>query len=283
MSATKQVVQKATTEIAVADDMFEDAGAGLENTTSEDFAIPFISPIQALSPQRNKQKSEYIEGAEEGMIFNSVNGELFNGEEGIMVIPCSYTKNVIEWRVRETEGGGLIDIHPAGYRAPNRTERAPNGTERDDRGRDRVLNTDGKMTSSQLVPTASFFCLLIDATGAFKNVVINMSSTQMKKSKRWMTMIAENMAKHPKTGQMVTLPMFSNVYHLSLVPESNDKGSWFGWAVAKAKRVDLNDPAEAAMYRAAKAFHGSVKSGEAKAQYEGEATVVDSDDEGTEY
>ena len=41
-----------------------------KETTTEDFAIPFIRVLQSNSPQVNKQKGEYVEGAEVGKLFN---------------------------------------------------------------------------------------------------------------------------------------------------------------------------------------------------------------------
>ena len=45
-----------------------------------------------------------MEGAEAGMIYNSVTGELYNGVEGINVIPCFYKLEYLEWKDR---GEGL--------------------------------------------------------------------------------------------------------------------------------------------------------------------------------
>jgi hypothetical protein len=50
---------------------------GLENITIEDIAIPRIELIQALSPARIKSDPAYIEGADEGQLFNSVTRELY--------------------------------------------------------------------------------------------------------------------------------------------------------------------------------------------------------------
>ena len=60
---SQAVAQKAKTEVAVSDLsslLEEEAGAGLENFTTDDMQIPFIRILQALSPQLNKQDSLYI-------------------------------------------------------------------------------------------------------------------------------------------------------------------------------------------------------------------------------
>ncbi len=49
---------------------------GFEGTSSRDYAIPFISLLQSLSPQVDKDDAKYVEGAEVGMFYNSASGEL---------------------------------------------------------------------------------------------------------------------------------------------------------------------------------------------------------------
>ena len=53
----------------------QDQGKGLAAVDMESTAIPFLKILSSMSPQTKKQKSEYVEGAEEGMIFNTVTEE----------------------------------------------------------------------------------------------------------------------------------------------------------------------------------------------------------------
>ena len=53
-------------------------GAGNENVSTTDMAIPRIKLLQDLSPELKKSKAEYVEGAESGHMFNTVTKELFN-------------------------------------------------------------------------------------------------------------------------------------------------------------------------------------------------------------
>jgi hypothetical protein len=64
----------------VLDDIFETAGEGAAFDSSE-MQIPFVRVLQALSPQLNKKKPEYIEGAAQGDLFNTVTNE-WSGEAG---------------------------------------------------------------------------------------------------------------------------------------------------------------------------------------------------------
>src|SRR5215471_6335920 len=79
-------------------DLFEgESGAGHEYVRAQDQAIPFLAILQSGSPQVGKD-SEY-EG-EEGMIFDNVTGECFDGSDGISVIPCQFIPKLSEWRPR---------------------------------------------------------------------------------------------------------------------------------------------------------------------------------------
>jgi hypothetical protein len=153
------------------EDMAADAGVGLENTSAEDYAIPFISILQALSPQLNKQEGKYIKGAEQGQIFNNVTNEVVDGEEkGIQVVPVGFKFTIVEWKPRES-GGGIVAIYDR--------DNAPDDAEKDAKGRDVRPN------GNSLVSTGTHYVLLVKEDGSFEQAVISMSSTQLKKSRRW--------------------------------------------------------------------------------------------------
>ena len=67
-------------ENAVAVNMFEaDADKGSQNITQEDLALPFLKVLGQLSPEVNKRDGKYVDGAEPGMILNTVTNEVFDG------------------------------------------------------------------------------------------------------------------------------------------------------------------------------------------------------------
>lgn len=89
---------------AVTDDIPEflkkGSNRGAENVGSEDVIIPRIELIQALSPARKKSDPAYIEGADEGMMFNNVTRELYGLE--VMVVPVYYQKQFLVWKDRKS-------------------------------------------------------------------------------------------------------------------------------------------------------------------------------------
>ena len=90
MAENKHEITKTnTTALTTFDDDLLSGGTGLEEATSEDFAIPFIRVLQPLSPQLQKQNGNYVENAIAGDLYNTVTGEVHDGEIGILVVPCA--------------------------------------------------------------------------------------------------------------------------------------------------------------------------------------------------
>ena len=76
---------------ALATNLFEaDANAGSQNISQEDLALPFLKVLGQLSPEVNKKHGKYVEGAEPGMILNTVTNESYDGTKGIEVLPGYY-------------------------------------------------------------------------------------------------------------------------------------------------------------------------------------------------
>src|SRR4051812_47524770 len=74
------IVNRAMNSLTTVDDsMYEaDANAGLEGAKATDFAIPFIVVLQKGSPQVDEQSGQAIEGARQGMLYNTVTGRLYD-------------------------------------------------------------------------------------------------------------------------------------------------------------------------------------------------------------
>ena len=206
----------------------EFAGAGLEEVTTEDLAIPFLRILAQLSPQVNKRDGAYVEGAEAGMIYNTVSNEAYDGEKGVLVVPCYYNRRFIEWQPRSS-GGGYVGSY---------TPDAPvvKTTTKNDRGED-VLPSGNILTN-----TAQFY-VVMPLGDALHKCIITMSSTQLKKSRRWLALQASFTGTR-KDGYQFTLPSFSQMYRLRTVPESNDKGDWFGWEIYHERGLEIAEGQE---------------------------------------
>lgn len=246
---TKAVAKKSSGEITTYDDdLMADAGGGMQGVTSDDLAIPFVNIIQSNSPQRKKSDGAYINGIDEGDIYNTVSQEYFtNADGGVIVVPCAYHFSYRHWKARE-DGGGFLGQY-------ERDDKIVSEATRD--GSRRIL-PDG----TYLADTADHYVLLVLPDGSFKRAVISMTSTQLKKSRRWMTIMAEEMLR-TSSGQVFQAPTFLFKYRLTTQAEDNDKGSWFGWRIEKVGKLDYSG-SESDIYQAAKAFSEAVNKGEVK-------------------
>ena len=236
-----QVAKKEDSPLAVSlEDLASFAGAGVEAVKKEDIAIPFINIIQSNSPQANKREGKYIEGAEIGMIFNSVTNEIFDGEKGIEVIPCAYKRELDEWIPREQEGG-FVFSHSI-------ESDILSTTTKNEKGQDILPN------GNYLVNTAKHFVLLVGTKHGTVQCLLPMKGTQLKKSRRWNTQIMSQTLKLPD-GSIKSYPSFAYAYTITTISEKNSQGSWFGLEVSNQRPVTSEE------FKLGASFHGTVMSG----------------------
>ena len=232
-------VEKQTTALTASTAFQEDAGSGLENMTAEDFTIPRLKILQALSPEVNKIDGKYIENAASGDIVNPVTKELYTEESGgCLVLPVGYKRMFLEWQPRET-GGGLVHQHLDASILSKTTK--------DKTGADILENGNYIQTS------ATHYVLLIDGD-SFQQVMITMAGTQLKKSRTWNSVMASVKVKS-SDGRIFTPPTYSHKYKLTTVAESNDRGTWFGWNI---ELVGALGDEEMFLYEAAKHFSKNI-------------------------
>lgn len=236
------------TAVATSGGFEEFAGMGLDQVRAEDMSIPFLRILAQLSPQVNKRDGAYVQGAEAGMIYDTVANEAFSGEDGVAVIPCYYNRRYVEWKPRE-KGGGYVNAYDADHPIVKTTYR-------DDRGNDVLPN--GNLLSN----TAQFFVLRMDASGIPQRCLLTMTSSQLKKAKKWVTQMQSRTAMG-RNG-IYTMPAMSQVYRLRTVEERNDKGSWFGWEISHERPLDLENAKERPIFMMGMDFSNSVKAGEVK-------------------
>jgi len=249
MAKTEIAEQKASTALAIMSDLEQDAGQGFENMNQDDYALPFLRLLTSTSPEVGD-----MDGAMPGMVLNSVTGELFDGKKGIHVVPCAYVRQYIEWAPRGQGSGAPVHIYPATSDILSQTHREPGD------------NKDYLDNGNYIENTANHYVMLIDENGVPNPALITMKSTQLKKSRKWNSMM-QSVKLNGKNG-LFTPPMYSQVYRLTTVAESNDKGKWYGWEIERVGPVE-----QPALYKACKLFAQSVGSGDVKVKHEiGEGT-----------
>jgi hypothetical protein len=242
--------EKTTAIAALAMDFEADQGAGFEQADKDSYAVPFLAILQSNSPQCKKSDGKYVKGAEEGMLYETVGGTIYPGDVGLSVIPCSYRRAFVEWKPRNS-GGGFVSEHDV---AKGRELLATTSKKEDEGSKDFLPN------GNILVDTRYHYVLIVLPDGSWKPALITMSSTQIKKSKHWMT-VMDGIKFARADGSKFTPPMFSHQYRLTTVPEQKDTNSWFGWKVEIEKTIE-----DARLYAEAKSFRDAVVKGVVKTQ-----------------
>jgi hypothetical protein len=262
---------KESTEVAVLSDdskllqtlgldeaqLLEDLESSQSDFGATDITIPFLRVLQQLSPQVTKGKTEYIPEASAGMLINTASKEVFDGEKGIIIIPCKYQSRYIEWRPR-SKGGGLVrDFGSDASAALSHV--AMTGE------KGQQLTAEG----NEIVRSYQYWAIIVDEeTGRFEQVVLSLASTQAKKSKDWNYVISgrTHTLESGKTVNLAKWPHWFS-YRLSTAMESNDMGSWYGVKIQPAGVTAglVNGPA---IFEAAKNFRELIEAGKVKAAAE---------------
>lgn len=260
-TAVAATEQQATALAAIDSSLFAaDAGAGMEGATQESFAIPFLMTLQKGSPQVDEASGVAIEGAKAGMFYDNVSGTLMDGKKGVLIVPCAYRRVFIRWGSEASGEGFKGELAPdevAAMRARGEIKELEN--------RLYFPLEDGTVNEKRcdrLSDTRNHYVLVIDEeTGSWKEALLSLSSTQIKKSKMLMSALASVKLQGPQG--MFTPPTYANLVRVTTVPESNDKGTWYG-----VRFVLEGQLSRAEVYHAAKAFHAKVVKGGVEAKYE---------------
>jgi len=218
-------------------DFSADAGMGMEGTDRASFAIPFLTILQGLSPQ-----IETVEGAKPGLYINTITTELYREA---LVIPCAYQRRFNRWAPREQGGGYRGEYSPVDVELGKLA-----GLDTNEKGQTTI---EGDL----LKDTRNHFVLVQSESGAWQPAIISLSSTQIKKSKRWMSLIQGIEMRAPGSAKSFNPPSFSHVYKMTAKKEENSQGSWWGVDIAVVGPVQDHET-----YAKAKAFHASVASGD---------------------
>ena len=154
---------------ALATNVFEaDADKGIQNIRPEDLALPFLKVLGQLSPEVNERNAKYVKGAKPGMIYNTVTNELYDGAEGVEVLPTGYRRQYVEWQDRGESSGAPVAIHEISAKIVGEAKR-------DKMNKDRLPN------GNYLENTANHFVILLGKSTS--TALISMRSTQLKISR----------------------------------------------------------------------------------------------------
>ncbi len=241
--AKNEVVVKPQAEIAKV--MFDDdtGPTGLEGVTSRDIAIPFVEIAQANSEAVTG--SNPIPGITVGDFYNSATREVYGKE--ITVVPCRYKMVWNEWTPRTPKARFVMQ---------HLDDSILSQTTRNEKNKDALKN------GNVIEPTATYFCVVVQPGGSFSRVVMGFSGTKVKKSKAWLSQIT-SLRVADSNGVKKNPKMFTHMYTITTVPESNDKGRWFGPSIGAPRIIT-----DADLFAVAKQFNKEVMDGDVTASQE---------------
>jgi hypothetical protein len=205
MSKDKQQTAVATTGGALAVPSYvQNQKRGLENVTTDDLIIPRLDLVQSLSKARSKGDSAYIEGAQEGDLFNSVTRELYGPT--VTVVPLLYRREFAVWKSRKSSTGG-------GYRGSFKSmaEAQQRMAEQDE-------------DDLEIVETPLMFVVIVRKDGTTEDAVVSMPRTKSKIARTWVTL-----------ATMLKADLWAKQYVISTTEEKNARGErYFNYSVKAA-------------------------------------------------
>lgn len=169
--------------------------AGSEDVTAKDMILPRVDVLQALSPQIKKSDPNYIEGAEQGKIFNTVTGEIYG--DSINFVPILFRKEYVVWKLRKA-GGGFCGAFQTMQEA--------------EQFRAQLQSPD----DHECVESHQHFALLLTDHGP-EEAVFSMTKSKLKVSRALNTLI-----------QIAGVDRFAKAYRLDAIEASSDKGDFWG-------------------------------------------------------
>lgn len=197
---------------------------GSEDVSTRDMILPRIDVLQALSPQIKKNDPGYVPGAEQGMIFNTVTGELYGSE--VTFVPVMFRKEYVVWRLRKA-GGGFCGA----FKTTDEAENFRCGLQNPD--------------DHEVVESHQHFAIVL-ANDKTEEAVFSMTKSKLKVSRALNTLV-----------QIAGVDRFAKAYKLEAVETSSDKGDFWSF---KAHPVGFVDKA---MYDRAAELYEMIKAGAA--------------------
>jgi len=225
--------------------MAKDSGKGI-STAPEDNLVPLIYVLQDLSPQTKQRNSEYVKGAQPGMIWlRNASEPLVDGDDGILFQPCYFEKDWLEWVPRDS-GGGFVARHSKCPKEAKRIEDPKN------KNKVRFVMPNG----NELVETRHHIGYVLDDDGTNpRPYVISMSSSGHTTSRNWMFM----MNSVPSLEDGTKPPSFARLYRMKTKERTNVQGTWFVWDIIPDRFIETDQEYERGL-----TLHDAFGSGEKK-------------------
>lgn len=268
-STSKSVATKANETTALTTiDYSEYGNAGFENTSQDDFSVPFLDILQGQSPE-----VESLDAAKPGMFHNTVTDDLFDGKTGVSVVVVSTNHEFVEW-VPRNQGGGIVGRHAVDSDIVAEARRSAE-----------KFNELRTANGNDLVETYYAYLILNLPEGPVP-AVLSCSSTRIKPYKAMMTKANMIMIPHPSGQGKVKPPLFAHKFLLTTAKRKNNDGEWHTFEVAfdspDKSAVGARLSPQDDLFQAAVSFWEVIKAGAFTTNEAGEAKARETSNAGTD-
>lgn len=195
--ATEKEVKQAYDFVDATDTM-----EGFEDIDSSTMAIPFLVILQKGSPQLNKEKSQYIKGAEVGEWFNTVTKKTYG--QSVNIVALKFEHLYIEWL---PDRGGFVSYHTPEHAA----QLADDVTF----GKWKAVN--GNDLSEQYS-----YIILIEGHESDGIMVMSLASSAIKMAKEWNRLMTSHIMDNGEKAKPYYL-----VWTITTEYVENDRGDWY--------------------------------------------------------
>jgi len=255
--ATKNELAKKEAAALVTFEGYSDYGQeGFDNTGKEDFSIPFLTVLQQLSPQLSEDDAAYIEGAKQGMILNSVTGDLYSPETGVPFQPVITQHVYVEW-VPRNSGGGFVAIHEMDSDVVKAAKAASTQF-----GKYKVGEND-------LIETYYMYGNILDENDTVvSQAMVTFTSTKIKVYKAAMTKLRSFQVPVGE-GRKASPPLFAHRLRLGAVKQTKNQDKFWNFKIdsLNGSIIDSLIAPGSDLLDMGQAFYKLVKSGEAKVDH----------------
>lgn len=198
-SVTKSNNNVQTAKEIMPDYIKQGTNRGNENVTANEIQLPRIDIIQGLSPQIQKKKDQYIDGAEVGDLFNTLTNSLYGGE--VIFVPVSFKVSYLVWIDRKKDSaGGLCGV----FDTQEEAEKF-------------VANPETEDSDKMEIVTTHEHLVLLDNG---EEVIISMAKSKGKVSRKLNSLV-----------RLAGGDRFSRSYVLSTVEDSSRQGEFMNFSV----------------------------------------------------
>lgn len=251
-------------EMSDLDVLSESAGAGYEDITAQDIALPFWRIAQGLTHQCQAGDPLYIPGLRPGHWFDTITGEYCDEFD---FVPCRFVTHYIEWG--PSVGDGMVANHGKDRSIFSQCIRDV------EKGR-WILPNDHQHAGNVVMPTPTWFGIIIATlrrgeeyvdenrrrqrhldqieTGLMRRAVLTLVGTAEKISRRWLADSASIFLQRPLpngTTERFQPPMYGMSYHIGSTSTKNNKGTWHlptigraGWTRTLPNGIAIFDEAK---------------------------------------